>query len=152
MKRSKVFLGGRDCPKILLPVLDLIHNDPKWSQSSFTLQSLLKVAITNDPKIKTGQAKLHSSFYQNDDIFQNLQKYFTWFNLTLTEYVDNEDLILELLANHLKRKIRFSPILKPIYQRNFGKTFGHEFEETFDIFGHRNHVYSYYISALKVDQ
>ena len=148
----KVFLKPRECPLIIPPILDLVQNDPEWQKSDFTLQSLLNAAISITPKSNFGDIKFHPSFYQNGNILQNLQNYFTWVNSTHTEFVENEDLILELLASYLKRKICFTPILIPIFKFQDGKTFGKEFEETFDILGYRNHNQSFYISAVKRDQ
>ena len=141
LKRSKMFMGGRERPKIILPVLDLIQK----YQSDMTMQNLLKTVIDQEAK-----AKFHHYFRQNGDFLQNLQNYDLWFNLNYEEFTENEDLLLEFLSKHCKRKIQFISILKPAYRFQYEKTFGYEFDKEFSIFGYRFCDQSFYISAIKL--
>ena len=147
LKGSKLFLGGRESPKIVHAILDLSQTDPEWSKFNFTIESLLKQAIDYDPSFK---AKLPSSFNQNRVRLENLQDYFLWANLDRTEFTKSEDLLLDLLAKYLKRRIHFTPILKPIYQEQVEKTYGQDFQSSLSIFGYRLHTKSFYISATKL--
>ena len=136
-----MFIGGRESPKIILPVLNLTQK----YQSDMTMECLLERVIDQEAK-----AKFHPSFLRNGDFLQNLQDYYLWFNLTATEFAENEDLLLELLSKHLKRKIRFIPILKPTDPLQVEKSFGDEFENDFSIFGYRFHDCCFYISTKKL--
>jgi len=144
LQKSKLFLGGRDYTIIALPILDLLGKDSKWSKSNFTMESLLRKSLEVNSTLKN---QFHSCFTQNQDIVKGLQHYHSWFNLSVEEFTKNEDLLLQILANYLQRKIIFHPILKPIYPEEKGKTFGDNFEAVFHIFGYRFHANSYYISA-----
>ena len=146
LQKSKLFLGGRECPRIVLPILDLIGKDSKWSKSNFTMESLLRNSLEVNSTLKN---QFHPCFTQNQDIVKGLQDYYSWFNLSVEEFTQNEDLLLQILSNYLQRKIIFHPILKPIYPEEKGKTFGDNFEAVFHIFGYRYHDSSYYISATK---
>ena len=144
LQRSKVFLGGRESPKIALPILDLIEKDPEWSLTKLTMQTLLMKAFETNSAFQT---KFHPIFTRNQGIVQGLQNYHSWSNLRFLEMIENEDLLLELLANYLKRKIVFLPILNPIYYFQDELTFGDNFETEFNIVGYRYHIDSYYVSA-----
>ena len=144
LQRSKTFLEGRDCPRILLPILDLIEKDPKWSKSKLTMESLLKNSIAKNSTLKN---QLHPHFTQNQDVVKGLQDYYLWHNLSTREFTKNEDLLLHILSNYLQQKIIFHPILKPIYDGEKGKIFGANFEAEFHIFGYRCRTDSFYISA-----
>merc|ERR1712004_765831 len=144
LQKSKLFLGGRECPRIVLPILDLIGKDSKWSKSNFTMESLLRNSLELDSTLKN---QFHPCFTQNQNIVKGLQNYFSWRNLSFEKFTENEDLLLQILSNYLQRKIIFHPILKPIYGIQKDKTFGDNFEAVFHIFGYRNHAQSYYISA-----
>ena len=139
-----MFLGGRECPRIVLPILDLIGKDSKWSKSNFTMESLLRNSLEVNSTLKN---QFHPCFTQNQDIVKGLQHYHLWYNLNLQEFTQNEDLLWQILANYLQRKIIFHPILNPIYDFQFEKSFGDNFEAVFHIFGYRYHDQSYYISA-----
>ena len=141
-----MFLVGTqdDFPIIVLPILDLIGNDSKWSKSNLTIESLLRNSLEVNSTLKN---QFHSCFTQNQNIVIGLQDYFSWINLNHQEFTQNEDLLLQILSNYLQRKIIFHPILKPIYPEEKGKTFGDNFEAVFHIFGYRDHANSYYISA-----
>ena len=145
--KSGLYLGGRECPRIVLPILDLIGKDSKWSKSNFTMESLLRNSLEVNSTLKN---QFHPCFTQNQDIVKGLQDYFSWINLNTSEFTKNEDLLLRILANYLQRKIIFHPILKPIYEIQFEKTFGDNFEAVFHIFGYRDHGNSYYISATNL--
>ena len=144
MQRSKIFLGVRDCPKIVLPILDLIEKDPKWSKSKLTMESLLKNSLEVNSTLKY---QFHQCFTQNQDIVKDLQDFFAWRNLTVQEFTKNEDFLLQILSNYLQRKITFHPILQPIYHGEESKTFGVNFKDVFHIFGYRKAGQSFYISA-----
>ena len=144
LQKSKLFLGGRECPRIVLPILDLIGKDSKWSKSNFTMESLLRNSLEVNSTLKN---QFHPCFTQNQDIVKGLQDYYSWFNLSFEEFTQNEDLLLQILSNYLQRKIIFHPILKPIYGFQKDKTFGDNFEAVFHIFGYRHHAQSFYISA-----
>ena len=147
LEKSKLFFGGTedDFPIIVLPILDLIGKDPKWSKSNFTMESLLRNSLEVNSTVRT---QLHPCFTQSQDIVKGIQDYHSWYNLTPQEFAKNEDLLLQIISNYLERKIIFHPILKPIYDIQFEKTFGDNFEDTFHIFGYRNQVQSYYISTI----
>ena len=108
------------------------------------MESLLRNSLEVNSTLKN---QFHPCFTQNQDIVKGLQDYYSWFNLSVEEFTQNEDLLLQILSNYLQRKIIFHPILKPIYPEEKGKTFGDNFEAVFHIFGYRNHGYGYYISA-----
>ena len=144
LQRSKIFLGGRDCPKIALPILDLIEKDPKWSKSKLTMENLLRKSLEVNSTLKS---QFHPYFTQNQDIVKGLQDYHAWRNLSFQEFTKNEDLLLQILSNCLQRKIIFHPLLKPIYVEEKGKIFGDCFEAVFHIFGYRYGPDSFYISA-----
>ena len=144
LQRSKIFLGGRDYPKIVLPILDLIDKDPKWSKSNLTMESLLRKSSEVNSTLKS---QFHPYFTQNQDIVKGLQDYHVWSNLALQEFFQSEDLVLQILSNYLERKIVFHPLVKPIYVGQEGKIFGNNFEAVFHIFGKRYGTDSFYISA-----
>ena len=144
LQKSKLFLGGRECPRIVLPILDLIGKDSKWSKSNFTMESLLRNSLEVNSTLKN---QFHPCFTQNQDIVKGLQDYYSWFNLSFEEFTQNEDLLLQILSNYLERKIIFHPILQPIWVPQIYKTFGDKFDSVFRICGSRNHGNSYYISA-----
>ena len=143
-RKFNCFFGGRKCPKIALPILDLLRIDPKWSNSKLTMESLLKNSIAKNSTLKN---QLHPHFTQNQDVVKGLQDYHSWINLTFPQFTKNEDLLLQILSNYLQRKIIYHPMLKPIYLEEMGKTFGDNFEAVFHIFGYRGHENSFYISA-----
>ena len=93
--------------------------------------------------------QFHPRFTLNQDIVKGLQDYFSWVNLSLQEFTENEDFLLQNVSSFLQRKIVFHPILRPIYAFQNSKVFGHNFEATFHIFGYRYHNTSYYISVEK---
>ena len=144
LQKSKLFLGGRECPRIVLPILDLIGKDSKWSKSNFTMESLLRNSLEVNSTLKN---QFHPCFTQKQDIVKGLQDYYSWIHFNHEEFTKNEDLLLQILSNYLQRKIIFHPILKPIYVIQKGKTFGDNFEAVFHIFGYRFHSNSYYISG-----
>ena len=146
LQKSKLFLGGtqKDVPLIILPILDQIGKDSKWSKFNLKMESLLRNSLEVNSTLKN---QLHPSFTQSQDIVKGLQDYHSWYNLTPRDFTQNEDLLLQIISNYLERKIIFHPILKPIYDIQFEKTFGDNFEDTFHIFGYRDHNPSYYISA-----
>ena len=144
LQRSKLFIGGRDCPRIALPILNLIKNDPELCKPKLTMHTLLKNALEVDSTIKS---HFHPYFTQNQDIVDGLQNYHSWINLTGLYFFQNEDLLWNLLSNYLQRKIIFHPILKPIYRGQESKIFGENFKIEFNIFGYRLGPQSYYISA-----
>jgi len=144
LQKSKLVLGGRECPRIVLPILDLIRKDSKWSKSNFTMESLLINSLEVNSTLKN---QFHPCFTQNQDIVKGLQDYYSWISSSFPEFTQKEDLLLQILANYLQRKIIFHPILKPIYAEEKGKTFGDNFEAVFHIFGYRFRANSYYISA-----
>ena len=129
-----------------MPILDLIEKDPKWSKSKLMMESLLKNSLEVN---STSKRRFHPIFTQNQDIVKDLQDYHSWYNLDTQEFAQNEDLLLEILSNYLERKITFHPILKPVYPEEIGKTFDDNFKAEFHIFGYRDHVNSFYISATK---
>ena len=143
LQRSKIFLGGRDSPRIVLPILDLIGKDSKWSKSKQTMESLLRNSLDVNSTLKS---QFHPCFTRNQDIVKGLQDSYTWYNLNSEEFVRNEDLLLQILSKFLQRKITFHPILKPVYDVQLGKTFG-DFEAEFHILGFRCFTSSFYISA-----
>ena len=146
LQKSKLFLGltQGDFPQIALPILGIIEKDSKWSKSNFTMESLLNNSLEVNSTLKN---QFNPCFTQNQDIVEGLQDYNLWYNLSPQEFTQNEDLLLQILANYLQRKITFCPILKPIYDFQFDKTFGDNFEAVFHIFGYRYHGNSYYINA-----
>ena len=146
LQKSKLFLGltQGDFPQIALPILGIIEKDSKWSKSNFTMESLLNNSLEVNSTLKN---QFNPCFTQNQDIVKGLQDYHLWFNLSLEEFNQNENLLLQILSNYLQRKIIFHPILKPIYGFQKDKTFGDNFEAVFHIFGYRAHGNSYYISA-----
>ena len=93
------------------------------------------------------KSQFHPCITRNQDIVKGLQDYYSWRNLTLQEFIENEDLLLQILSYYLQRKIIFHPILKPIYDGEEGKIFGANFEAEFHIFGYRCRTDSFYISA-----
>merc|ERR1711860_165554 len=129
-----------ECPRIILPILDLIGKDSKWSKSNFTMESLLRSSLEINSTLKN---QFHPNFTQNQDIVKGLQDYYSWYNLSPQEFTQNEDLLLQILSNHLQRKIIFHQILKSIYVFQKGKTFGDNFETVLHIFGYRYHNNSY---------
>ena len=147
-QRSQVFLGGskKDFPRIVLPILDLIGKDPKWSKINLEMESLLKNSSEVNPTLKH---RFHPCFTQNQDIVKALQDYYSWVNLSTQEFAQNENLLLKILSNYLERKITFHPILKPVYPEEIGKTFDDNFKAEFHVFGYRCRDYSFYISATK---
>ena len=151
LQKSKLFLGGRECPQIVLPILDLIGKDSKWSKYELlTMPYYLLLLSTCSDANSTLIRQLHPSFtqnVQNQDIAKGLVDYYSWSNLTFEEFTENEDLLFQILSNFLKRKIIFQPILEPIRIQQIDKTFGDNFDTVFRIFGDRNHGNSYYISA-----
>ena len=146
LQRSKFFLGGtiHDYPQIVFPILDLIGKDPKWSKSKLTMDSLLRNSLEVNSTLKS---QFHQCFTQNQDIVKGLQDYYAWRNLSFQEFIQSEDLLLQILSNYLQGKIDFHPILKPIYDGEEGKIFGANFEAEFHIFGYRCSTDSFYISA-----
>ena len=108
------------------------------------MESLLRNSLEVNSTLKN---QFHPCFTQNQDIVKGLQDYYSWFNLSVEEFTQNEDLLLQILSNYLQRKIIFHPILKPIYGFQKDKTFGDNFEAVFHIFGYRYHGNSYYINA-----
>ena len=144
LQRSKIFLGGRDYPKIVLPILDLIDKDPKWSKSNLTMESLVRNSLEVNSILKS---QFHPYFTQNQDAVKGLQDCFSWYNLSSREFIKTEDLLLQILSNYLERKIIFHPLLKPIYPGQKEKIFGKKFEAVFHIFGYRCSTDSFYISA-----
>ena len=79
LQKSKLFLGGRECPRIVLPILDLIGKDSKWSKSNFTMESLLRNSLEVNSTLKN---QFHPCFTQNQDIVKGLQDYHNlWFSL-----------------------------------------------------------------------
>ena len=146
LQKSKLFIGftQKDFPSIVLPILDLIGKDSKWSKSNLTMESLLRNSLEVNSTLKN---QFHPCFTQNQEIVKALQDYYSWFNLSVEEFTRNEDLLLQILSDYLQRKIIFHPILKPIYGFQKDKTFGDNFEAVFHIFGNRCHNVSYYISA-----
>merc|ERR1712004_469730 len=88
LQKSKLFLGGRECPRIVLPILDLIGKDSKWSKSNLTMESLLRNSLEVNFTLKN---RLHQSFAQNQDIVKGLQDYYSWYNLNHQEFTRNED-------------------------------------------------------------
>ena len=79
LQKSKLFLGGRECPRIVLPILDLIGKDSKWSKSNFTMESLLRNSLEVNSTLKN---QFHPCFSQNQDIVKGLQDYHNlWFSL-----------------------------------------------------------------------
>ena len=148
LQRSKCFLGitRKDFPQIVFPILDLIEKDPEWSKSKLTMESLLRNSLEVNSTLKH---RFHPCFTQNQDILKGLQDYHSWYNLDTQELAQNENLLLEILSNYLKRKIIFHPILKPVYDDiQKGNAFG-DFETEFHIVGYRFHIDSFYISAPK---
>ena len=144
LKYSRLFLSGREKPTIVLAVIDLVKNDPEWSNVNFTIGTLLQNSIVSHPEFRE---KFHPNFKQNGEIVKNLQDYYSWVNLDPAEFTENEDLILQMLSLYLKRRIKFSPILKPIYSTQFEISFGENFEISYSIFGYRNHIKSFYIKV-----
>ena len=79
LQKSKLFLGGRECPRIVLPILDLIGKDSKWSKSNLTMESLLRNSLEVNSTLKN---QFHPCFTQNQDIVKGLQDYHNlWFSL-----------------------------------------------------------------------
>merc|ERR1711894_706999 len=101
LQKSKLFLGGKKYPRIVLPILDLIGKDSKWSKSNLTMESLLRNSLEVNSTLKN---QFHLCFTQNQDIVKGLQDYFSWFNLNPEEFNQNEDLLLQILSNYLQRK------------------------------------------------
>ena len=136
----------RDCPIIVLPILDLIGKDPKWSKFGLTMHLLLLLSNALEAN-STLKSQFHPYFTQNQDIVNGLQHYYSWMNLTFQEFIKSEDLLLQILSNYLERKIIFYPILPPLLRIQDAKTFGDHFEAVFHIFGFRYSGNSFYISA-----
>ena len=93
------------------------------------------------------KSQFHPCITRNQDIVKGLQDYYSWGNLTLQEFIENEDLLLQILSYYLQRKIIFHPILKPVYFFEESKIFGDSFKDVFHIFGCRKALESFYISA-----
>ena len=108
------------------------------------MESLLRNSLEVNSTLKN---QFHPCFTQNQDIVKGLQDFYSWFNLTQKEFTQNEDLLFQILANYLQRKIIFRPILKPIFVGQEGKTFGDHFKAEFHIFGYRYRTNSFYISV-----
>ena len=145
LERSKLFIGvGRDCPRIALPILDLIENDPEWSKSKFEMHTLLKNALEADSTIKS---QFHPYFTQNQDIVEGLQNYQSWHYLGFFDFFHNENLLLNLLSNFLQRKIIFHKILNSFIPQPNRSIFGEHFKTEFNILGYRFGSNNFYISA-----
>ena len=112
------------------------------------MKSLLRNSLEVNSTLKN---QFNPCFTQNQDIVKGLQDYYSWSNLSVEEFTQNEDLLLEIISNYLQRKIIFHLILKPIRGIQKGKTFGDNFEAVFQIFGYRSHGQSFYISATKIN-
>ena len=145
LQRSNCFLGGREFPRIVLPILDLIGKDPEWSNAKLTMEDLL----TNSLSYQATKKQFHPSFIQNQDIVEGLQDYHLWYNLSYEEFSKNEDLLLQIISNYLQRQIIFHAILKPTYGFQNGRTFGDTFTDKINILGYRRHSQSFFISATK---
>ena len=109
------------------------------------MESLLRKSLEVNSTLKS---QFNPCFTQNRYIVKGLQDYYAWHYLSFQEFIQNEDLLLQILSNCLQRKIIFHPLLKPIYVEEKGKIFGDCFEAVFHIFGYRFSTDSIYISAI----
>ena len=146
LQRRKIFRYARTTvPAIAHAVLDIVADDHEWREKSFTIQTLLEQAIAMDDQIRE---QLEEYFVEGSPLLENLQNIFAWYGeFDHFEFADVEDMVMEVLAMLLERKITIHPILTPTqsYQRKL--IFGKSYKLEYNIVGYRGHISSYYISA-----
>ena len=138
-------------PKIVNVVLDLIGRDCDWSKQNFTVQTFLQSTFQTTPDAKNN---FHPNFNNDSgEIVTNLQSRINWLRLSSDDYVKTENLLLDMSALMLQRKIVFHTFLEANLQSGETKTFGGQFQKSYDIFGYRsNHHNSLYISTFSIKE